>query len=72
MLGSTTTTKKNMSKEMLSWMKSKRGDNYMKEVVDMERENTCFTILRINAKRTQKIICFSKSGQHSKSHNNFT
>lgn len=60
-----------MSKEMLSWMKSKRGDNYMKEVVDMERENRCFT-MRINTKRTQKIICFSKSGQHSKSHNNFT
>jgi len=56
---------------MLSWMKSKRGDNYMKEVVDMERENRCFT-MRINTKRTQKIICFSKSGQHSKSHNNFT
>lgn len=44
---------------MLSWMqKKRRGDNYEKEVVDMETENGYFAYIG-----NQKIICFSKSGQ---------
>ena len=41
-------------------MKSKRGDNYKKEVVDLERENRCFTYIGNQSKENTENYLFFK------------